>query len=148
METLGFTSLPSLTCLCLRECRSIHRWSVSQFYIWWLVFRRLPARSTAQNTNMCRCLQFLARLPALQALDLAYCVAADNSTLDSLTGLQNLRVLVLLHCRLVTDSGISQLVGIHTLEDVYLDGCAGVTEHGMKELQNAAPALNMIRISP
>ena len=86
-------------------------------------------------------------MPALEALDLAYCNGFVDNAVYDLEPCKKLRTLVLTSCRAVTDVGLYILAGMPSLVDLYLDGCCGITEAGMKMTRQARAQLNMIRIS-
>lgn len=93
-------------------------------------------------------LQFFQNMPALEALDLAYCLGFGDAGMGALITCKKLKTLVLLSCRALTDDGLSAISLLDELEDVYLDGCSGVTEEGMNAVGDLSrPSLNLIRFS-
>ena len=92
---------------------------------------------------ICLSMQFLEKLPALQALDLSY-TEAEDETMAHLKTLGNLKLLVIMHCRRITDAGILNFTHMPSLRNVHIDGCSSTTEDVRAALQEAHPTLNLI----
>lgn len=109
--------------------------------------QRFPFRAAGDQAPVCL-LQFLCHMPALKALDLAYCSGADDWTMQLIAeNLPFLELLVLLHCRSISDRGLYTVCCLSdTLKDVYLDGCTNISEAGMQAaIWEANSSLNLIR---
>ena len=88
-------------------------------------------------------MQFLQKLPALQALDLSY-TETDDDTLSHVQTAKRLSLLVIMHCRKVTDRGLAHFNAMPSLRNVHIDGCSSTTEDARASLQKDNPNLNLI----
>ena len=86
-------------------------------------------------------------MPRLESLDLSYCSQVDDDLMDLLSEMQSLSLLVLMHCRGISSTGLTCLKRSPSIQNVYIDGCTMLSDAEARDMEYAAPQINLIRFS-